>query len=71
LDFFSEPIPVSKGWPDASCVYIKLSPAYQYSASQAWEAGWLTYELEAGHFHMLVDPAAVTDLLIEAVHKSF
>jgi hypothetical protein len=70
LDFFTEPIPVFDGWPDAPCVYIKFSPPYQYSASQARQAGWPVYELEAGHFHMLVDAVAVTDLIIEAINKS-
>jgi pimeloyl-ACP methyl ester carboxylesterase len=70
LDFFTEPIPVFEGWPDAPCVYIKFSPPYQYSVSQARQAGWPTYELAAGHFHMLVDPIAVTDLMIDFVNKS-
>jgi hypothetical protein len=70
LDFFTEPIPVFDGWPDAPCVYIRFSPPYEYPASQARQAGWPTYELEAGHFHMLVDPQAVTDLIVQAVNKS-
>jgi hypothetical protein len=70
FDFFTEPIPVFDGWPDAPCVYIKVSPPYQYSASQAREKGWPSYELEAGHFHMLVDAAAVTKLLVDSVDKS-
>jgi hypothetical protein len=69
LDFFTEPIPVFAGWPDAPCVYIKFSPPYQYAASQARQAGWPIYELEAGHFHMLVDPEAVTQLMIDAIGK--
>jgi hypothetical protein len=70
LDFFTEPIPMFEGWPDTSCMYIKFSPPYEYSATQARQAGWRTYELKAGHFHMLVDPQAVTDLIIEAVNQA-
>jgi pimeloyl-ACP methyl ester carboxylesterase len=70
LDFFTEPIPVFDGWPDGSCVYILFSPPYKRAAVYAREAGWQTYELEAGHFHMLVDPKAVTDLILEAVDHS-
>ncbi len=55
LDFFTEPIPVFDGWPDAPCVYILFSPPYKRAEVQARQMGWLTYELEAGHFHMLVD----------------
>ena len=70
LDFFTEPIPVFAGWPDAPCVYILFSEPYKRAAIQAREAGWPTCELEAGHFHMLVDANAVTNLILEAVNKS-
>lgn len=71
LSFFTEPIPVFDRWPDAPCVYIKFSPAYEYWAAQAKQAGWPIYELEAGHFHMLVDPETVTDLIVQAIEKQF
>jgi hypothetical protein len=69
LDFFNEPIPVFAGWPDAPCVYILLSPPYRRAEVQARQMGWQKYTLEAGHFHMLVDPQAVTDLIIDAVQE--
>ena len=68
LDFFTEPIPMFKGWPDAPCVYILFSEPYQSATVKARRAGWPTYELEAGHFHMLVDPKAVTDLIVNSVN---
>jgi hypothetical protein len=71
LSFFTEPIPVFEGWPDAPCVYIQFSPPYEYSAAQAREAGWPAHKLEAGHFHMLVDPEGLTDLILNAINKSF
>jgi pimeloyl-ACP methyl ester carboxylesterase len=67
LDFFTESIPVFDGWPDAPGIYIQCSAAYEQPAGQAQKAGWPTYTLEAGHFHMLVDPAVVTDRIIEAL----
>lgn len=69
LSFFTEPIPVFEGWPDATCVYIRFSAPYERPAVQARQAGWSTYELAAGHFHMLVDPVAVTDLILKGVNK--
>ena len=69
LSFFMEPIPVFSGWPDAPCVYIRFSAPYEKPAAQARQAGWPTYELEAGHFHMLVDPATVTGMILKAVNK--
>lgn len=71
LDFFTEPIPVFEGWPDAPCIYIQFSAPYARPAAQARQTGWSTYELNAGHFHMLVDPKAVTDLIISATRNQF
>jgi pimeloyl-ACP methyl ester carboxylesterase len=70
LDFFTEPIPVFKGWPDAPCVYIQFSAAYEQPAAQAQQAGWPIFKVEAGHFHMLVEPFVVTELLIDAVNEA-
>ena len=70
LDFFNEPIPVFAGWPDAPCVYIQFSPMYQKPAAHARQKGWLTEEVAGGHFQMLVDPAVVTDRIIETVNKA-
>jgi hypothetical protein len=67
LDFFSEPIPVFGSWPDAPCIYIQFSAAYEQPSGLARKAGWPTYTLEAGHFHMVVDPAVVSDRIIEAL----
>ena len=69
LSFFLEPIPVFEGWPDAPCVYIQFSAFYAQPAAQARRAGWRVDQLDAGHFHMLVDPGAVTELIIDAVAK--
>jgi hypothetical protein len=65
LAFFAEPIPVFSGWPDAPCGYIQLSPAYARPAEEAHRAGWPVRTLDAGHFHMLVDPDAVVTALRE------
>jgi hypothetical protein len=69
LDFFTEPIPVFEGWPDAPCVYILFSEPYKRAAVQAGALGWQVYELEAGHFHMLVDAKAVTELILESLNS--
>jgi pimeloyl-ACP methyl ester carboxylesterase len=69
LDFFTEPIPVFENWPDAPCIYIQFSAPYEQPAAQARRTGWPTYQLDAGHFHMLVDPVAATDIIIEALRK--
>jgi pimeloyl-ACP methyl ester carboxylesterase len=66
LAFFSEPITVSRDWPDAPCAYIQLSEGYEFYAEQARASGWWVKVMQAAHFHMLVDAAAVADAVIEA-----
>jgi hypothetical protein len=69
LHFFTEPIPVFNGWPDAPCIYVQFSPVYEQPAAYARQAGWQVYKLEAGHFHMLVNPIVVTGLIFEALNR--
>lgn len=64
LEFFTEPIPVFSGWPDAPCIYIQFSTPYEEPAAQARQAGWATYKIDAGHFHMLVDAVTVMNLIV-------
>jgi pimeloyl-ACP methyl ester carboxylesterase len=67
LAFFTEPIPVPDGWPDAPCAYLQFSAAYDAPARQAQAAGWPFHRLEAGHFHLLVEPEVVAAALLELV----
>ncbi len=64
LSFFTEPIPVFAGWPDAPCAYIKLSDGYGRAAEAAQRASWACSAIDAGHFHLLVDPVEVAALLL-------
>jgi len=67
LPFFTEPIPVFPDWPDAPCAFIKFSTPYEWDFQQARLAGWVVREVTGGHFHMLVDPIAVTDGIVTLV----
>lgn len=69
LAFFTEPIPVFAGWPDAPCAYVKFSAPYDWDFGQAKQAGWLVHEMNTGHFHMLVDSASVTHVILDAVRE--
>jgi hypothetical protein len=69
LPFFTEPIPVYDDWPDAPCVYIKFSQSYDWDAIQAKHKGWRVHELNAGHFHMLVEPLAVAELIVKSAQN--
>ena len=67
LAFFTEPIPVFPGWPDAPCAYLQFSAAYDVPAAQAQQRGWAYRRLDAGHFHLLVDPAGVAQVMMDLV----
>ncbi|MCL5997834.1 MAG: alpha/beta fold hydrolase [Chloroflexi bacterium] len=69
LPFFSEPISVFTGWPDAPCGYIQLSPFYAGAYEQATRAGWAAAQVDAGHFHMLVNPREVAELMLSVVKR--
>ena len=65
LRFFEEKMPDVAIWPDAPCGYVLLSEAYLVQLEKAQRAGWPSRLFHAGHFHMLVDPAAVTTGMVE------
>jgi hypothetical protein len=63
--FFEEKMPDVAIWPHAPCGYVLLSEAYLAQLEQARRAGWPSRLFHAGHFHILVDPAAVTASMVE------
>ncbi len=65
LAFFEEPIPVFAGWPDAACGYLQFSESYAAAAEEAKNRGWPVRAMAAEHFHMLVDPEGVAQVLQE------
>jgi hypothetical protein len=67
--FWAEPLPVIPDWPDAPCAYLQFSPVYDVPAARARALGWPYTLLTSGHFHMLVDPPAVTDALLDLVDR--
>jgi pimeloyl-ACP methyl ester carboxylesterase len=69
LDFFEEVMPDVPEWPDAPCGYLLLSQGYGPVLEQAQAAGWPSRTIHAGHFHLLVDPAAVAAALVELLEQ--
>jgi hypothetical protein len=45
---------------------VRFSEPYRVHAEAARRAGWPVWEIPAGHFHMLVDPAAVAGVVLDA-----
>jgi len=64
-DYWTEDLPDVSGWPNAPCGYLRFSAPYRSVAERARRAGWPVRRLAAGHFHQLVDPAAVADELVD------
>ena len=67
LSFWTEPIPVPPEWPDAPCFYLRLSEAYRVPFDRAKHEGWKAREIEGTHFHMLAEPRAVTDAVLDLI----
>jgi hypothetical protein len=67
--YWEQPVPVPPAWPDAPCAYLRFepNPAYDEAAAEASRRGWPSLEMAGGHFHMLVDPAAVVGAMCELV----
>ncbi len=65
LAFFEEEFPHVENWPNVPCAYVRLSEAYDGPVQQARERSWPYRKFDAGHFHMLVDAAAVTDAILQ------
>jgi hypothetical protein len=63
--FWDEELPVFEGWPDARCGYVLFGPPYESEAEEAESRGWPVRRLPGGHFHMLVESAAVATTLVE------
>ena len=69
LAVYEEPLPVPDGWPDAACDYVSFSVPYEREQQRARARGWPVRQLAGGHFHMLVQPVAVTDVLLDLVSE--
>ena len=63
--YFEEPLPAFDDQPHVPSGYLKFSEAYDGPAVEARRRGLPYREIGGGHFHMLVDPAGVTDALVD------
>ncbi len=69
LRFFEEKMPAIAFRSDTPCGYLLLSEAYQIQLERAQRSGWPYRIFSAGHFHMLVDPDAVTLGMLELLRE--
>ncbi|MBE1491275.1 alpha/beta fold hydrolase [Plantactinospora soyae] len=59
LAYYQHPVPVTPGWDDHPCGYLRFSPAYEQPAAEAAGRGWPVLTVPGRHLHQLVDPGAV------------
>lgn len=63
--YWTEPLPVTPGWPDAPGAVVLFSGSYEPTAQFAGTRGWPLRRLAAdNHFLPLADPAAVAAALV-------
>ena len=73
LAVYDEPLPVFNAWPDAPCAFVAFISeepyVYEDSLRHAEQHNWPCAKIRGMHFHMLVEPAAVAEALIEVAGK--
>jgi hypothetical protein len=67
MDYYLEPIPAPAGWADLCCCYLQFSQAYDGQAAEARRRGWPVRRVAGEHLHQVVDPDAVTRMMLELV----
>ncbi len=67
LSYFDQEVPVPAGWDRVRLHYLQFSPAYDEDARDAVARGIPVTHLPAEHLHMLVDPDAVANALLQMV----
>ncbi len=61
FEFWQEVLPEIEGSRDTPGAYLLFSQPYAADLKRARSMGWPARELQAGHFHMVVDPDAVAE----------
>ena len=65
LAYYLERIPVPGGWDERPCGYLLFSDAYEGQANQARSRGWPVRTVAGQHLHQVVDPARVTEAMLD------
>ena len=63
--YFDGAVPSPSGWAALPAAYLAFGDTYDHERAAAGRRGWPVQTLSGGHLHMLVDPGAVTQALLE------
>ncbi|HZZ96223.1 MAG TPA: hypothetical protein VFE19_04390 [Jatrophihabitantaceae bacterium] len=69
LAYYDHVPPAPDGWDRPPCAYIWFAEPYDTGAQRASTRGWPTKHVPGNHLHMLVDPDAVADAVLEMAHR--
>jgi hypothetical protein len=65
LRYFEAAVPSPPGWERRPAAYLAFGDTYDHERAEAQRRGWPVQTLSGDHLHMLVDPGAVTQALLE------
>ena len=68
--YFEEPAPPIRLADSVSCAFLRLGAPFDRAAEKADRLGWWVARREWDHLRMMSDPAAVADLIAQAVSAS-
>lgn len=57
--YYDDPIPVSDGWTDLPCCYVRLSNAYDADLTEARRRGWPVVSVDSDHLGLITTPDLV------------
>jgi pimeloyl-ACP methyl ester carboxylesterase len=65
LRYFDGVVPSAPGWAGLPVAYLAFGNTYERERTEAERRGWPVQTLSGGHLHLLVDPGAVAQALLE------
>jgi hypothetical protein len=65
LAYYDHLPPAPDDWDRPRCAYLWFAPPYDTAADLASARGWPTTHVPGNHLHMLLDPNAVADAVLE------
>jgi hypothetical protein len=67
LAYFDEPAPDAQFAESVACAFVRLGAPFDRAADKADRLGWWVVRRDWDHLRMLSDPAAVADLIAQAI----
>jgi hypothetical protein len=65
--YFDEPAPPTRFAESVACAFLRLGAPFDAAADKAERLGWWVARRDWDHLRMLSDPAAVADLIAQAI----